>query len=41
MSLQWCTSEENLGSIKLQNCIQVRLDLLIVPCEHWSNRQVF
>ena len=40
VTLQWCTSKENLSAIKLQNSIQVSLDLLIVPCEYRSNCQV-
>ena len=41
VSLQWGTTEENLGSIEFKDGIQVCLNLLIIPGEHWPNSQVF
>ena len=33
MVLKWLSSEDNLGTIELQNCVQVRLNALVVPRE--------
>jgi len=39
--LKWFATKENFGAVKLKNCINVSLNLSVVPGEDWANSQVF
>ena len=40
MIFQRMSTEENFGTFKLENSIEVSLDSLVVPGENWANSEV-